>query len=50
VLFDSWQIAAVSVEKVLIQPAAQLQLAAGAPVAAGARLPYDAILFVTLRR
>ena len=50
VLFDKWQIAAVSVEKVLIQPAAQLQLAAGAPVPAGARLPYDAILFVTLRR
>jgi hypothetical protein len=50
VLFDKWQIAAVSVEKVLIQPAAQLPLAAGAPVPANARLPYDAILFVTLRR
>ena len=50
VLFDTWQIAAVSVEKVLIKPAAQLPLAAGAPVPAGARLPYDAILFVTLRR
>ena len=50
VLFDMWQITAVSVEKVLIKPAAQLPLAAGAPVAANARLPYDAILFVTLRR
>jgi hypothetical protein len=50
VLFDSWQIAAVSVEKVLVKPAAQLSLPAGAPVPAGARLPYDAILWVTLRR
>jgi hypothetical protein len=50
VLFDKWQIAGVSVEKVLIKPAAQLSLPAGAPVPADARLPYDAILFVTLRR
>ena len=50
VLFDQWQIAGVSVEKVLIKQAGQLPLAAGAPVPAGARLPYDAILFVTLRR
>ena len=49
-LFDKWQIAGVSVEKVLIKPAAQLPLASGAPVPADARLPYDAILFVTLRR
>ena len=49
-LFDKWQIAGVSVEKVLIKPAAQLPLAAGAPVPASARLPYDAILWVTLRR
>ena len=49
-LFDKWQIASVSVEKVLIKPAAQLPLAAGAPVPANARLPYDAILWVTLRR
>ena len=49
-LFDKWQIAGVSVEKVLIKPAAQLPLAAGAPIPANARLPYDAILWVTLRR
>ena len=49
-LFDRWQIAGVSIEKVLIKPAAQLSLPAGAPVPADARLPYDAILFVTLRR
>jgi hypothetical protein len=50
VLFDSWQIAGVSVEKVLVKPASHLQLPAGAPVPAGARLPYDAILWVTLKR
>jgi len=50
VLFDQWQIAGVSVEKVLIKPAAQLPLAKGAPVPESFRLPYDAILFVTLRR
>jgi hypothetical protein len=50
VLFDRWQIAAVSVEKVLIMPAAKLPLASGAPVSPNARLPYDAILWVTLRR
>ena len=50
VLFDKWQIAAVSVEKVLIMPAAKLPLASGAPVSPNARLPYDAILWVTLRR
>jgi hypothetical protein len=49
-LFDSWQIAGVSVEKVLIKPAAQLPLAAGAPLPPDARLPYDAILWVTLKR
>ena len=49
-LFDQWQIAGVSIEKVLIKPAGQLPLAQGAPVPANARLPYDAILFVTLRR
>ena len=49
-LFDKWQIAGVSVEKVLIKPASQLPLAAGAPLPANARLPYDAILWVTLRR
>lgn len=49
-LFDSWQIAGVSVEKVLIKPAAHLPLATGAPLRPDARLPYDAILWVTLRR
>ena len=49
-LFDSWQIEGVSVEKALIKPAAQLPLAAGAPVPANAQLPYDAILWVTLKR
>jgi hypothetical protein len=49
-LFDSWQIAGVSVEKVLIKPATQLPIAAGAPLPASARLPYDAILWVTLKR
>jgi hypothetical protein len=49
-LFDSWQITGVSVEKVLIKPAAQLPLPEGAPVPREARLPYDAILWVTLRR
>ena len=49
-LFDSWQIEGVSVEKVLIKPAAQLPLAAGAPLPPNARLPYDAIVWVTLRR
>ena len=49
-LFDSWQISGVSVEKVLIKPASQLPLAAGAPLPASAQLPYDAILWVTLRR
>lgn len=49
-LFDSWHIAGVSVEKVLIKPAAQLPLPDGAPLARDARLPYDAILWVTLKR
>ena len=50
VLFDKWQIAGVSVEKVLVKPAAELRLPAGAPIPADARLPYDAILWVALRR
>ena len=49
-LFDSWQVAGISVEKVLLKPAAQLPLAEGAPTPRDARLPYDAILWVTLRR
>jgi hypothetical protein len=49
-LFGDWQIAGVSVEKVLLRPAAQLPLPAGAPVPPGAQLPWDAIVWVTLRR
>ena len=50
VLFDRWQIAAVSVEKVLVTRAADLPLPAGSPLGAEARLPYDALLMVALRR
>ena len=49
-LFDRWAVAGVSVEKVLVRRAAELQLPAGAPVAPDAKLPWDAIVWVTLRR
>jgi hypothetical protein len=49
-LFGRWQIAGISIEKVLVRPAAELRLAAGAPVPPGAKLPYDAILSVALKR
>jgi hypothetical protein len=49
-LFDRWQVAGVSVEKVLVRPAAELRLAAGAPVPPDAKLPYDAIVWVALTR
>ena len=49
-LFDRWQIIGVSVEKVLVRRADQLTLAAGAPVPPASKLPYDAILWVTLKR
>ena len=49
-LFDRWQVAGVSVEKVLVKRASELPLPAGAPVPPDAKLPYDAILWVTLRR
>jgi len=49
-LFGDWQIAGVSVEKVLRKPAAQLSLPAGAPVPPEALLPWDAIVWVTLKR
>jgi hypothetical protein len=49
VLFGRWQVAGISVEKVLVRPAAELRLAAGAPVPPDAKLPYDAILWVTLK-
>jgi len=48
-LFGRWQILGVSVEKVLTRPAAELRLAAGAPVAPAAKLPYDAIVSVALK-
>jgi hypothetical protein len=50
VLFDRWQIAGVSVEKVLVKRASELSLPAGAPVAPNAKLPCDAIVWVTLQR
>jgi hypothetical protein len=49
-LFGNWQIAGVSVEKVLVKPAADLPLPAGAPIPPDAKLPYDAILWVALKR
>jgi len=49
-LFDGWRISGVAVEKVLLKPAAELPLPAGAPTPARAKLPYDAMLWVTLRR
>jgi hypothetical protein len=49
-LFDRWQVIGLSVEKVLTRAAADLRLPAGAPVPADAKLPYDALLRVTLRR
>lgn len=49
-LFPGWQVAGVSVEKVLVKRAAELPLPAGAPIPPSRRLPYDAILWVTLKR
>jgi len=49
-LFERWQILGVSVEKVLLKPAAELPLPAGAPVPPHARLPYDAIVWVVLKQ
>ena len=49
-LFERWQITGVSVEKVLVKAAAELSLASGAPVPPESKLPYDAIVWVTLRR
>lgn len=50
VLFGRWQVAGVSVEKVLVKRASELSLPAGAPVPPEAKLPCDAILWVTLKR
>ena len=49
-LFDRWSIVSVSVEKVLLKRVDELTLAAGTPLPADARLPYDALLIVGLRR
>lgn len=49
-LFDAWQIAGVSVEKVLRKPAGELPLPQGAPLPPQAMLPFDAIVWVTLKR
>ena len=49
-LFDRWSVVSVSVEKVLLKRAAELPIAAGAPLDADARLPYDGLLIVGLRR
>jgi hypothetical protein len=49
-LFGRWQIAGVSVEKVLIKTATELPLAQGAPLPAASKLPYDAMLWVYLKR
>lgn len=49
-LFERWLVAGVSVEKVLVKSAAELSLPAGAPVPPASKLPYDAILWVTLKR
>jgi len=49
-LFDRWSIASVSAEKVLTTRVEELPLAAGTPLPADARLPYDALLIVALRR
>jgi hypothetical protein len=50
VLFERWLVAGVSVEKVLVKRASELPLPAGAPLGAEAKLPYDAILWVTLKK
>jgi hypothetical protein len=49
-MFDRWLIAGVSVEKVLTKAAAELPLPAGAPLPPDSKLPYDAIVWVTIRR
>jgi|SRR5688572_11829310 len=49
-LFDRWLVASVSVEKVLTKRADELPLAQGSPLPGDARLPYDALLIVALRR
>ena len=49
-LFERWLIAGVSVEKVLVKSASELSLPTGAPVPPDAKLPYDAIVWIALKR
>jgi hypothetical protein len=50
-LFDPpWRIASIVVRDVRVKPASQLDLPQGHPLPPGFALPYDAELFVTLRR
>jgi hypothetical protein len=49
-LFEHWLVTGISIEKVLVRPAAELSLPAGAPVPPSSKLPYDAIAWVTLKR
>jgi hypothetical protein len=50
-LFDPpWRIASIVVRDVRVRPASQLDLPQGHPLPPGFALPYDAELFVTLRR
>ena len=49
-LFGRWQIAGISVEKVRVKAAADLRLAAGAPVPPESKLPFDAIVWIALRQ
>jgi hypothetical protein len=49
-LFERWLVTGVSVEKVLVKRASDLPLPAGAPVPPDSKLPYDAIVWVTLKR
>lgn len=50
VLFDRWLVASVSVEEVRVRRAGELALAAGTPLPADARLPYDGAVSVLLQR
>lgn len=51
VLFDPpWRIDGIAVEKVLLKPARELDLAQGHPVPPERLLPYDAIVSVKLAR
>lgn len=49
-LFGEWSIQAISVEKVLRKRADELPLAAGAPLPPQSMLPYDALVWVTLKK